>query len=604
MVVAERPVTKIARAVLALTMGVLLMQGLHPAAAAEQGAAPAWAAESPQAAGAWVALGLDGAYTRQDGLQISAATTTTTLLDLQHGTSVTTAVNDDPALLNRKFDLRWRSGPGGGAQVPIALPRLPLWGLAIHPTLVLQGAWSGWRLGFFDKPELADSTAVSGQGAILGLGLDLTAQLCSGCPWFAGAGFRLHTMPGVSADRSPAIAAAGFSVPESQTRFRLRGGEGLLRIGRSLAGGRIAPYLGLLRRRDLLTIDDTVALRTEAEETLLRTHTGIVASGTAGIAGVGVRLFDPLLLRLETSFGDRLFTVSLKLSHLGLAVRPQSARTGTEMGSSQAGERSQEEVARQIIPALERAREELRRTATELGIGLPSPQGGGYEPQKVYFLLDQMEQKVIAALAGPELVAMRDYVHDLCAKARAEIAALPLVAAGRPPAARLARAVFRGTPPAAVSPAAAPGEKRLRVARAEPAPGHLDKGAVDGVWARLWDKIAIIEFDAKKLDLQLDLCVKSDPEGAVFSMNPVSYKRSGGELQTNRLKPQVWRGLYQYTAKPPRVQLKTATDRGKHWLNLVEGSPRVVECHLYEASDPRDAFCEAQPGGTKQDCPP
>jgi hypothetical protein len=599
MVVTERPATKIGPAVLALTMGVLLTLVLHPAAAAEQGTAPAWAAESPQAAGAWVALGLDGAYTRQDGLQISTATTTTTLLDLQHGTSVTTAVNDDPALLNRKFDLHWRSGPGGGAQVPIALPRLPLGGLAIHPTLVLQGAWSGWRLGFFDKPELVDSTAVSGQGAVLGLGLDLTAQLCNGCPWFAGAGFRVHTMPSVSAHRSPAIAATGFAVPESQTRVRLRGGEGLLRIGRSLAGGRIAPYLGILRYRDLLTIDDTVALRTEAEETLLHTHTGFVASGTAGIAGVGVRLSGPLLLRLETSFGDRLFTVSMKLSHLGLAVRPQSARSAPKGEGAQAPERSQEEVARQIIPALERAREELRRTATELGIGLPGPPGAGYEPQKVYFLLDQMEQKLVAALAGPELVAMRDYVHDLFAKARAEIAALPLVAAGPAPAARLAWAVFRGS-----SPAAAAGEERLRMARAEPAPGHLDKGAVDGVWARLWDKIAIIEFDAKKLDLQLDLCVKSDPEGAVFSMNPVSYKRSGGELQTNRLKPQVWRGLYQYTAKPPRVQLKTATDRGKHWLNLVEGSPRVVECHLYEASDPRDAFCEAQPGGTKQDCPP
>ncbi|HVR07518.1 MAG TPA: hypothetical protein VMW75_05675 [Thermoanaerobaculia bacterium] len=596
---------RIARAVLTLAMGILLTQGLRPAAA-EQGAAPAWAAESPQATGAWVALGLDGAYTRQDGLQISAATTTITLLDLQHGTSVTTAVNDDPALLNRKFDLHWRSGPGAGAQVPIALPRLPLAGLAIHPTLVLQGAWSGWRLGFVDKPEPADSTVVTGQGAVLGLGLDLSAQLCSGCPWFAGAGFRVHTMPSVTADRSPGIAATGFAVPESQTRFRLRGGEALLRIGRSLAGGRIAPYLGILRRRDLLTVDDTLALRSEevAQETLLHTRTGMVASGTAGIAGVGVRLSGPLLLRLETGFGDRLFTVSLKLSHLGLPVRPRRTQNAPEREVPQAPERSQEEVAGQIIPALERAREELRRTATELGIGLPAQPGAGYEPQKVYHLLDQMEQRLTAALAGPELAAMRDYVRDLFAKARAEIAALPVVAAGPPSAAHLVWAVFRGAPPAPVSPAPAAREERLHAATAGPPPGRLEKGAVDRVLQRIWDKIAIIQFEAKQLDLQLDLCVKSVPKGAVFSMSPVSYELWDGEIQTNRVKPQVWRGLYRYKAKPPKAHLKTATDRGKYWLNLVEGSPRAVECHIYEASDPRDAFCEAQPGGTEQDCPP
>jgi hypothetical protein len=597
MVITERTTMKIARPVLAFTMGVLLTQGFLPAAA-EQGAAPAWAAESPEAAGGWIALGLDGAYTRQDRLPISAATTTTTLLDHQHGTSVTTVVNDDPALLNRKFDLHWRSGPGAGAQVPIALPRLPLAGLAIYPTLVLQGTWSEWRLGFFDKPEPADSTAVTGHGAVFSLGLDLTAQLCRGCLWFASAGFRVHTMPSVAADRFPAIAPTVFAVSENQTRLRLRGGEGLLRIGRSLAGGRVAPYLGLLRRRDRLTIDDAVALHSEAvaEETLLHTRTGIVASGTAAIVGVGVRLSGPLLLRLETGFGDHLYTASLKLSHLGLPAWPWRARIGKEK------ERSQEEVASQIIPALERAREQLNRKAMELGIGLPGPPSAGYPRQNVELLLDAMEQQLTAALAGPELVAMVDYVHDLFREARAEVAALPATAAGGPTATHVVRAVFRGAPPAPVSATPAAGVEHLHATMAEPAPGLLDKGAADGVFQRIWDKIAGIVLEAKQLDLQLDLCVKSDPK-ANFQMSPVSYEY-WREIRTNGPLPRVWRGSYKYKAIPARRGLEPATDRGKFWLNLVDGAPRVVECHFSMASDPTPGLCQALPGRAERECPP
>jgi hypothetical protein len=600
MVVTERPAMKAARPVLAFTMGVLLAQGLRPAAAAEQSAAPAWAAESPQATGAWTALGLDSAYTRQDGLRISAATTTTTLLDFQHGTSVTTTVNDDPALLNRKFVLHWRSGPGGGAQVPIALPRLALAGLVIYPSLVLQGAWSEWRLGVFDKPEPADSTAVSGQGAVLGVGLDLSAQLCPGCPWFASAGLRFHAMPGVTAGRSPAIAPTAVS--ESQTRLRQRGGEGLLRIGYSLAGGRVAPYLGLMRSRDQLTIDDTVALRVPprgaavAEETLLRTQTGIAASGTAGIAGVGVRLSDRLLLRLETGFGDRLFTTSLKLSNLGLPAWPRRTR------SSPKKERSQEEVASQIIPALERAREQLKRKAMELGIGLSGPPSAGYPRQNVALLLDAMEQQLTAALAGPELVAMVDYVHEVFREARAEVAALPATAAGGPTAARLVRAVSRGAPPAPVSATPAAGVERLHAAMAEAAPGLLDKGAADGLLQRIWDKIAGIVLEAKQLDLQLDLCVRSDPK-AHFQMSPVSYEH-WQEVRTNGPLAQVWRGSYRYTATPARRGLAPATDRGKFWLNLVDGAPRVVECRFSAASDPIPGSCKALPGGAERGCLP
>ncbi len=604
-----------ARPVRGLALGILLAQGLHPASAAAPDAAaapapaPAWAAESPQAAGAWIALGLDGVYASQSDLQISAATTTTTLLDAQHGTGVTTAVNDDPALLNRKFVLHWRAGPGAGAQVPIALPRLPLAGLAIYPTLVLQGAWSGWRLGLLDRPEPADSTTVTGQGAVLGLGLDLTAPLCRGCPWFGGAGFRVHTMPSVAAGRAPAIAAVGFEVPENQTRFRMDGGEGLVRIGRSLAGGRIAPYLGLLRRRDWLTLDDTVALRSEvvAEETLLHTRTGIVASGTAGIAGVGVRLAGPLLVRLETGFGDRLFTLSMKISHLGLVPRPPGARGAAPEASEnpRASERSQEEVGRQLLPALELARTELRRTASELGIGVAGPPSVGYTRQQVSLLLDAMERQLVAALAGPELAAMRDYVHDLVGRARADIAAIPSAAAGAPPAARLLRAVSmsRDAAPAPVPGAPAAAVELLPAAAGRPSPEHLAKAAVDGVLARIWDAIDTLRKQAKAPDLRIDLCVTSVPKGAVFQLSPVSFE-SWREVRTNGVLQQVWRGAYQYKAIPNGKQLEPATDRGKFWLDLVDGSPRVVECHFSAAVDPTPGLCAARAGAAGGDCAP
>src|ERR1700694_920989 len=141
-----------------LALGLLVPEPFLRAQEGDAGAVPPWAVESPGAAGAPVALGLDVVTGREDGLRISSEPTVVTLRD-PSGRTETSFIPGDPSLLNRKFAIRVRS-TGEGAQVPVALPPIPLAGLRIFPTFIVQVASTGLSLDFADKPQPADSTSL------------------------------------------------------------------------------------------------------------------------------------------------------------------------------------------------------------------------------------------------------------------------------------------------------------------------------------------------------------------------------------------------------------------------------------------------------------
>ncbi|HVT61353.1 MAG TPA: hypothetical protein VHR45_23520 [Thermoanaerobaculia bacterium] len=517
---------KIAGLILTFASSLLLPGGSLLAQGVERGEPPPWAVESPAAAGAPFALGLDYVYDREDGLRISSATSVVTLRDLASGRTDTSTISSDPSLLNRKFDIRW-TATGEGAQIPIALPQLRLAGVGIDPTLVLQAASTALTLRFFDKPEPADSTALSGRASIFGMGLTLTAPLCRRrCPWFATAGYRFSELRPFAAGRSPAFAAAGFTVLEDQTRLRLRRDEGLLRIGRSLAAGRVALYLGWLRRRDLLRDDDTLLLRSEqvAEETLLTSSTRLGATTTAGLAGLEARLAPPLLVRIETIFGGRHLAVALKVAYLRLPARRPGV-TIVHPSKEEERRRTAAKLAQSLVEALpgilERFQAQRRKLLAEGG-------GDAYPKDGIAALLDSTESELVRELKEEDLAPVRDYVGEVFQQARSDLGLSPRTARRRSSTPRVALA-------------------SLRAVADEPPPSR-PRGLADPVLDGLEAFMKGLYERATKNDLIVDLCVVSEPEGARVTI----YSKDGTKIdpvETTGPMESVFRGRYFYTVE-------------------------------------------------------
>ncbi len=589
---------KIAAPTLTLALGLLMAAPCLRAQEADAGAVPPWAVESPGAAGAPVAVGLDVVSGREDGLLISSQASVVTLRDPATGRTETTAIPGDPSLLNRKFSIRVRS-TGEGAQMPVALPPIPLPGLRIFPTLILQAASTDLSLDFADKPKPADSASLKGRAALYGLGLGLTASPCGTCPWFVTTGFRYSTLPGLTATRSPRFAPPDFDVLQDRSRLSLRRDEGLIRIGRSLPSGRAAAYLGLLRSREHLTDDDTVQLssRRVAEQMLLGSRTRLASTATAGLTGVEAHLAGPLLLRVEAVFGGGRSGVALKLAYLRLPAPPPPQQLPRRRP-----DRSQEEVARQIVQRLQRVREELARAPSPPSH--PTPPNLPGLPQEaaapafvsaaaVARWLDRLEQEFLDALAGQELVALRDAVRDLFRRAREVLGVTSRGAGVYPSRSSLAQASFRPNFQVATGVASGRGEKRVAARKV-------------GFWRcqgrALLDKI---ERWSRNHQLQIDLTIESVPDQADFSMAPESYRQDRTQhahCVTKAPLPGIWRGRYWYAVDLGKGYKPIAKDH--EYLDLTLDSLPVVRCTLAKTSAEHQTSCYLVDVQPDKDCPP
>ncbi|HEY6320195.1 MAG TPA: hypothetical protein VJA16_01415 [Thermoanaerobaculia bacterium] len=589
---------KIAAPALTLALGLLMAVPCLRAQEADAGAVPPWSAESPGAAGAPVAVGLDVVSGREDSLSISSQASVVTLRDLATGRTETTAIPGDPSLLNRKFSIRVRS-TGEGAQVPVALPPIPLPGLRIFPTLILQAASTDLSLDFADKPEPADSTSLEGRTPLYGLGMGFTASPCGSCPWFVTAGYRYSTLPGMNAVRSPSFAAPDFEVLQDRTRLSLRRDEGLVRIGRRLPGGRAAAYLGLLYSREQLTDDDTVQLssRRVAEQMLLSSRIRLASTATAGLTGVEAHVVGPLLLRLEAVFGGGRSGVALKLAYLRLPAPPPPQQV-----PRRSPDRSQEEVARQILPRLQQIREDLARAPGPPSHpgppNLPSLPPGSAAPAWVSAAavaqwLDRLEQELLDALAGQELVALRDSVRDLFRRAREDLGVTSEAAGIDPTRSSLALASFRPADQAALGAAPGAGD------------GRVDARKL-GFWQCSFRSfLDTIERWSRNHQLQIDLTIESLPDQAAFSMAPDSYRHDPthyAHCVTKAPLPGIWRGLYWYTVDLGKGYKPIA--KNDEYLDLTLSSLPVVRCTLAKTSDEHHTSCYLVDVQPDKDCQP
>jgi hypothetical protein len=542
---------------------------------------------------------LDFLVEKQVSLTIDSARTTVTTRDLAHGTISTQLLSGDPNLLNRKFGIGWETH-GAGAQVPLALPRVPLgasWG--ITPTLVLQAADADLNLAFHDLPEPRASTSLHGRGLQLGAALDLVAPLCAGCGWYAGGGYRYRFFPRLAVDRGQPVAEPGAQVLSSHVRLDRTVGEASLRLGHVFGGDRAAVYLGAVRRRSRITVDDDLVLGQSAiqQQTRLLSRTGFASTVTTAIGGLDVHLAGPFFARAEVTFGSGDSTVLGKVVMVpawrpwfaGTAVRRQAAKEiqpGGEVPPEPAAREIQQrawQIADQIAPRLAEIRARFAREAAILE-EQPAPAAAD-----IARLLDGTEREILDVLNAPELLALRDAVSDFFAKARDALGLERAAASATGPGARIyALGGAAGAVPALLAPGNVAGGIRAAAQRTS-----LPPAAVRTSLTRVDAGLGLLSSQAANRDLLVSIYVKSVPQQwALFEMfnersqvpsHPCPERSQVPSLPhpcpvktvtTDHALRNVYRGLYRITVTHPDFK------RIEYELDLFADSGPIVRCCL------------------------
>jgi hypothetical protein len=580
---------------------------------------PPWSAEAPGAAGVPLGLGLDALSERQGSLTIDSAQTIVTSQDLARGTTLIEVLEGDPALLNRKFSIRWKAS-GFGAQLPLALPRLALGeGLSITPTLVVQAAGSDVELDFIDLPEPQASTSLHGRGLQLGAALDLVGPLCRRCGWYAGAGYRYRFFPRFSVERGQPVEEPGARVTASDVRLGRTVGEASFRLGRVFGRDRAALYLGVLRRRARTTVDDDLTLVQDAigQQTRLASRTRFASTATKALAGLDVHVGGPLFVRAEVTFGKGDSTV---LGKLVLVPRLPPWFPEVHPGHPDPERQRASQIAAAIAPGLATIRERFAKESQRLLAQQPAPAAA-----EVSRLLDYTRCELLSTLNAPELRALRDYVEDLFAKAREglglgpstdtcplstfheSLEPLPATPPGPPHAAvvsveappRLARAPARAprAMPAVLSSAWRANEVRAAAQRTD-----VDRRAAQTWFDRIADSLSTMLRQATDDDERVSLCVKSKPrERAQFSLHFIDDPTGivpDTQINTNH-RVRTYRGLYRYTVALERHKPIGPTD-----INLVMNSSPILNCDFIPEADamaPR--VCDRDSGEIETECP-
>jgi hypothetical protein len=224
---------------------------------------------------------------------------------------------------------------------------------------------------------------------------------------------------------------------------------------------------------------------------------------------------------------------------------------------------------------LRRILDEYRARAAELAkADPPYPRAG------VADLLADTERQLLSALDGPELVALRDFVVDLFARAREAL--------DREPAA--GSAAYRESSLALASSTARMGAARLARGRAGT---EVSRRWIEQIGKAI-ERIFVL---AEAKDLSIDLCIKSTPPGARFSMHHKSGPDGPPALPTDGRLLHLSRGLYVYTVR------KTGFKEIDNELDLVMDSRPVLACQLIASTAGDEALCRRQ-AGTIEECPP
>jgi hypothetical protein len=298
----------------------------------------------------------------------------------------------------------------------------------VYPTLVLQAGGADLGLEFGDRTRPQDSASLTGRGALFGVGADLAAPLCAGCPWLAFAGFRYQWLPETEVDRDPrlvlGVAPGGpgssqsvFDVLADETRLRREAREISARLAYGLPGARVLPFAGVRHRWTEVRIEDELAFRSSLGETRLETRTRLEAEPTLGLAGFDFQLGPRLFGSFETSVGEEDYGAALRM--VALLQGPEVPLPGPPDGQSRRARR----IADALAPRMAQIEAEFLagRAALTLTVG---PNGEpAYFVAEVKALLERTEAALLAALRQyPELEALGYWVREQFTAARALLA--------------------------------------------------------------------------------------------------------------------------------------------------------------------------------------
>ncbi|HZF08118.1 MAG TPA: hypothetical protein VFE33_04935 [Thermoanaerobaculia bacterium] len=245
-------------------------------------------------------------------------------------------------------------------------------------------------------------------------------------------------------------------------------------------------------------------------------------------------------------------------------------------------------LALALAPVLSQLRDHFVSQRKELPI-VASDAGPAYSREAVESLLGKTEESLREALKDPQLAAMRDAAEEVFHEARQKLDGT-----------RQGALLNRHRAPVPIFAVLYEARSSTPVAVAQPA-GAVLKEVADRCLDLVQQLLEQLTGMADHKAFAVDLCVKSTPGGAHFSMRPRSYAPGVREVQATDDKiPSVVRGLYIY-----RVELRKGRSQykpvGCGWndgtesrdcLNLLKDSRTTLVCDLAQGFCQRsDAQC-------------
>jgi hypothetical protein len=229
----------------------------------------------------------------------------------------TTVLEGDPDFLDRKFASRWQLD-AAVFHLPVALPALPLPGsLRLHTALDLRLGVADATFQILDRADPASPTSLEGSGALWGVGVELLLPF-AGDRGFAAVGYRHRQLTGLDLERVPGFTDPGFQLRRDRASLERESRFLELRLGYTLPGGRVTPWLGLRDRRSELEVESELELAATTVEliTVLESTSRFESEAREWLAGVDARLSDTFYARGEAAFGTGESTVAVKLVYL------------------------------------------------------------------------------------------------------------------------------------------------------------------------------------------------------------------------------------------------------------------------------------------------
>jgi len=367
--------------------------------------------------------GSDLSFEHQESLRIAGVQRDIRVRD-DLGSEEESTYREDPALLNRKFDLLLELD-SASVDLALDLPGLLLPGaFRLQPTLLLQAGVADVDLDFRDRTLARDSTSLGGRGPLFGTSLELAAR-CASCPWLVSTEYRFQRLPRMTVDRTPSFDLP-FEILADEVRLERDVQEASTRIGYGFSNG-ILSYVGASHRWSDVEIEDGLRyVDLFGTETTLSSRFELDSEVTLGIAGVETRLGKSFRGKIETLLSEEDWVVRAQVVYRAPGRIP-SPSPGTEARQESEEERRQiekraQEIDLAIAPGLAAVREAFLAGWRNLQ-AVEGPDGQpAYLVREVDDLLRKTEREIRAVLRPyPELEALADWVSDELSAARKEL---------------------------------------------------------------------------------------------------------------------------------------------------------------------------------------